>query len=117
MVIRLNNLRVHTVIGTYAWERATPRELRLNVTITPKQDAAARSDDLSDGVDYAAVGEQIVRRGKSSQFRLIEKFAAEALKIVLDHPQVRSAEVEVVKPAPLHNVDSVSVTVSGENPE
>ena len=33
------------------------------------------------------------------------------------HPLVRSAEVEVVKPSPLHNVDSVAVTVSGENPE
>jgi len=116
MVIRLKNLRVHTVIGTYEWERNAPRELRVNVSLAPADEAAARSDDLADGVDYSAIVDQITALGQAGRFLLIEKFAAEALKIVLAFPNVRSAEVEVVKPTPLHNVEAVSVTISGENP-
>ena len=114
MVIRINNLCVYTIIGTYDWERETPRELRLHIEITPKTDAAAVSDNLTDGVDYSAISEKIVSLGKASRFLLVEKFAAEALKIVLDHPLVRSAKVEVIKPTPIPAVDSVSITVTGE---
>jgi D-erythro-7,8-dihydroneopterin triphosphate epimerase len=108
---------VHTVIGTYEQERDAPRELRVNVSFVPRDETAAESDNLADGVDYAAVGEQVVALGKTNRFLLIEKFAGEVLKLVLAHPRVRSAEVEVVKPAALPYAESVSVTLSGENPE
>ncbi len=114
MMIRLKQLRVHTVIGTYEWERAEKRELRINVLFTPVHQAAADSDNLNDAVDYAALSDQIGEMASTSRFLLIEKFAAEVLRIVLSHPLVRWAEVEVAKPTPLHNLEEVSVILSGE---
>jgi dihydroneopterin aldolase len=115
MVIRIRNLRVHTVIGTYEWERSAPRELRVNVAITPADESAAQSDDLAEAVDYAALGEKIIALGETSRFALIEKFAAEVLQLTLAQPRVRTAEVEVVKPGALPDAQSVSVTISGKN--
>ncbi|MBN1943538.1 MAG: dihydroneopterin aldolase [Phycisphaerae bacterium] len=117
MVIHIRNLRVHTIIGTEEWERHAPRELRVNVSLTPMDEAAAKSDELSDAVDYAELSERIVAAGKAGRFRLIEAFAAEVLRLVLGHPRVRSAEVEVIKPAALPGAESVAVSLAGTRPK
>jgi dihydroneopterin aldolase len=49
-------------------------------------------------VDYAALADQITEMASASRFLLIEKFASEVLRIVLAHPLVRWAEVEVINP-------------------
>lgn len=117
VVIRIQNLRVHTLIGTHEWERRAPRELLVSVSITPASEAAAGSDDLAEAVDYADLCERIIALGRDSRFRLIERFAAEVLRLVLAHPNVRAAEVEVAKPAAVPAAASVSVTLSGSRPE
>ncbi|MBN1555934.1 MAG: dihydroneopterin aldolase [Phycisphaerae bacterium] len=117
MVIHIDNLRVHTVIGTFDWERHAPRELRVSVSITPKDSQAVRTDDLADGVDYAELAEKIIALGRASQFRLIEAFADAVLQLLLADPKVRLAEVEVTKPAAVPAAQSVRVTLRGVNPD
>lgn len=62
---------------------------------------AGRSDDLNDTVDYEALTEQVrsvIAEGESC--RLLEALAQRIADAALQRPQIASAKVKIVKPAP-----------------
>ena len=113
MIIRIKNLRLRTIIGIFDWERKHPQDVVINATLEFDGEKAAASDRIEDTVDYKDLNKKIVSLVENSQFFLIEKMAQEILNLILDHPRVKSARVEVDKPLALRFSDSVSVEVSG----
>ena len=53
--IFIHDLRLETRIGVYEWEQHLAQTLRLDVELGLPSDAAFRSDDLRDALDYSAV--------------------------------------------------------------
>ena len=109
MLIRIKNLRLRAIIGVNEWERRDKQDVVINVEIEFDGDRAARSDDLSETVDYKSITKQIIREVESSSFRLLERLAHHVLEIVMDHEEVLRARVEIDKPQALRFADSVSV--------
>lgn len=112
MRIKIKNLRLRTVIGVFDWERKTKQDVVINAAIDFDGAKAAASDDIEQTFDYKALTKKIISAVEASQFYLIEKLADTILQIIMDHPLVEQAEVEVDKPQALRFSDSVSVTCS-----
>lgn len=72
--ILIKNLRVETVIGVYAHEKSGPQALRLDLELHLDGGRAARSDALSDTVDYDEVCTRIRRFGREERHDLLERF-------------------------------------------
>jgi len=113
MEIRIENLRLRTIIGVKPRERLRRREVRVSLAIFIGARRAARTDSIDDTVDYAALADRIRREAEKSRFRLLEALAEHVLQVVLSWPKVRRAEVEVAKPGALGRCESVSVRACG----
>jgi len=114
MKIRIKGLRLRTVVGVFEWEQKAPQEVVVNVELEFDGEAAARSDDLADSVDYKRLKQRLLREVESRRYKLLEKLARHVLDIVLSNEKVLRATVEVDKPGALRFAESVSVVCSGE---
>ena len=62
--IRLSGLRLETVLGVREDERTAPRAVVADVRLFLDLGPAARSDDLADTVDYAALADRLRARAR-----------------------------------------------------
>ncbi|WP_141733087.1 dihydroneopterin aldolase [Oligoflexus tunisiensis] len=122
--IRLKDLVVPCTIGIYPEEKLRTQPLHLHVALYLDTSLAAKSGQLSQSVDYAALIKEIKFILTQGHFRLIES-AAEALAafILSRHPvdvvraPVEAVEVEIVKPEALRGLSIPSIRVFREQPE
>ncbi len=101
--ISLRGLRFLGRQGVTLEERMEPQPIEVDIEMWADLEAAARSDDLADTVDYSAVFALVASIVESESFRLIEALAARiADEVLRSQPAVVSVEVRVRKPqAPL----------------
>jgi dihydroneopterin aldolase len=86
--------------GYTAAERKGTRRFRVNLTLELSLVDAARSDKISDTIDYWKVSEAVVAIGTKSTFKLLEALAgAIATRIQELYPRV-AVEIELEKLAP-----------------
>ncbi len=86
--------------GYTAAERKGTRRFRVNLTLDLSLADAARSDKISDTIDYWKVSEAAVAIGTKSTFKLLEALAgAIAARIQELYPRV-GVEIELEKLAP-----------------
>lgn len=112
--IRIDGLRLVSTLGVHPEERAAPRELvahlRLGVDLAP----AARSDDLADAVDWAALCAKLRAVSARRADRLAETLAAALADAALEDPRVAWVRLRLEKPGALPGVGSLSVVVFRE---
>ncbi|WP_026877696.1 dihydroneopterin aldolase [Jiangella gansuensis] len=109
-------LRGLTATGRHGWfshERETGQLFRVDVSLGVDTRAAARSDDLTDTVDYGSLADRVVGLVEGEPVRLVETLAQRIADLCLEDPRVEDAEVTVHKPeAPITvPFDDVTVTI------
>lgn len=114
MIIKIENLRLRTIIGVYDWEKENRQDLIINVTIDFDGRKATESDSIDDTLDYKAINKKIISFVETNDFNLLERVAGGICDIVFEYPAVRWASVKVDKPGALRFADSVSVTEARE---
>ncbi len=114
MIIKIENLRLRTIIGIYDWEKENPQDLIINVTIDFDGRRACESDSIDDTLDYKAVNKKIISFVETNNFNLLERVAGGICDIIFEDPVVMWASVRVEKPGALRFADSVSVTETRE---
>lgn len=112
--IKIKNLALRAIIGFNEWERNKKQDLVLNVEMEFEAKKAVESDKIEDSLDYKEIKNEIIAGVEASSFHLLETLASHVLEIVMDHPQVLAATVEVDKPHSLRFAKSVSVVVSAQ---
>lgn len=117
MIIRIENLRLRTIIGIYDWEKKARQDLVINVEIRFDGASAGASDSIEDTVDYKAANKKIVAFVEKNDFNLLERVAAGIRDIVFEDPRALEVSVRVEKPGALRFADSVSVTETAKRPE
>lgn len=110
MIIKIENLRLRTVVGIYDWEKKTRQDVVINVEMEFDGSKAMETDNIEDTVDYKSITKKIIAMVEGTQFNLIERIAGEAMKIVMENEKVERASVRVDKPGALRFTDTVSVT-------
>ena len=109
--IFIHDLRVQTKIGVYAWEAQLPQTVRIDVDLGMPDDAAFRSDDFADALDYAAIVKRVQAFAADHPHRLLERFAQAIADIAIDEFRAPWVRVRVAKLAALPGVREIGVVI------
>ncbi|HEY1428572.1 MAG TPA: dihydroneopterin aldolase [Candidatus Tumulicola sp.] len=96
--IRLRGIRAYGKHGVFEYERERAAPFDIDLAVELELANAARSDDLADTLDYAALHARVVRIVRYESYALLERLAAEIADAVLSDPRVRAVDVTVAKP-------------------
>jgi dihydroneopterin aldolase len=113
-VLRINNLRVHAIVGVYEWEQERPVCLPVDVELVYDATAATSSDDVTCAVDYDALSNRIRAAVEPVKFQLVETLAQRILDIVMADERIESATVRVRKPNAVQTADMVEIEISAD---
>jgi dihydroneopterin aldolase len=109
--VRLENIRLYAFHGCLKEEAIIGSDYRVDLEVQADLEEAARTDQLSDTVDYVHL-HKIVREEMESRSHLLESVADRILnRIFKDHPSVQEAEVAISKVNPPLGGDVQQVTV------
>ena len=109
--IFVQELRVETRIGVYAWERHLSQPLVIDLELALPSARAFASDDFADTLDYAAVVKRVQAFAADHPHKLLERFAealADVLRAEFGSPWVR---LSVAKLAPVPGVKRLGVVI------
>ncbi len=96
--IRINSLRINTIIGCCPEERMRRQGITLDVEIGADFSRAAVTDNLDDTIDYSEIEARIHALVSGSEFRLVEGLAGAVGRLVLAYAPVQQVRVRVEKP-------------------
>lgn len=71
-LLRIKDLTVDCIIGVYPHERHEAQPLSIDVEVHVDVAKAAKSEDLADTVDYAALVDELTFLVQAARFRLVE---------------------------------------------
>jgi FolB domain-containing protein len=107
----IRDLKVRGILGIHDWERVTPRDIMINVTLFTDTQRAAESDDINDCVDYSKMAQKIRAHAESAARMTVEALANDIAEICLQARGVTKAIVRVDKPGAVPEAASVGVEV------
>lgn len=111
--ITLTGLRVRGNHGVFEHERVNGQDFLVDLTVWLDLDAAVRSDELADTINYGELAERTATIVGGEPCDLIETVAGRVAEDVMKDGRVHAVEVTIHKPAapiPLTFAD-VAVTV------
>lgn len=95
----IEDLKVDTIIGICDWEQTVEQTLHFDIAMDLAIGAAAKDDDLSKAVDYAAVSEQVAAFVADQQGKLLETLVDGLLSHIMAlHPALDRLQITVRKP-------------------
>lgn len=115
MIIKIKNLKLHTIIGVFEWEKTVDRQIIINAEITTNHTKALVSDDISDAIDYDLIIVKIKTIVANNKFELVEKLAQTVMDAILQDTRITKCKIEIDKVGVVENVDSFSITIEQEN--
>lgn len=113
-IIRINDLKVRTLIGAYSWEKVNKQELVINITLEYDASKACLSDKLKDALDYESLAARAVRIAETSRYALLEKLVGKLMSGIMSDRRVQAAHVRVDKSQALPQARCVSFELSAE---
>lgn len=108
MILKLNDISVDCVIGERADERTRTQTLLIDVELVIP-DTAAKTDDLADTVDYAALTAKIRATLVAAKCRMIERAAFLVADLCRAEPLVSHVKAAVTKVGAIPNLKSATV--------
>jgi dihydroneopterin aldolase len=111
--VELNGLRIMAHCGVTAEERAQAQPLLVDVEVHCDLRSAGVTDDLSETVDYGALGAQIAGLADKGPFSLLERFAEQIAQLSLQGPHAKAVDVRVrkLRPPMAQDVTSSGVAI------
>jgi FolB domain-containing protein len=107
----IKDLKVNGILGIHDWERTTPREILINITLYTDTRKAARTDNITDCVDYSTTAKKIRAHAESAARMTVEALANDLAELCLQDPKVRKVLVRVDKPGAMPEAVSVGVEI------
>jgi FolB domain-containing protein len=110
----IKDLRVTGIIGIYDFERITPQEMVINLTLFTDIRKAAETDDIADCVDYEKVANRVKTHAETSKRLTVEALAEDLARLCLETPGVRRVSVRVEKTQAIAFTGSVGIEIERE---
>jgi FolB domain-containing protein len=112
----IQDLKVRGILGIHDWERVTPRDIFINITIYTDTRRAARTDDIADCVSYSDVAKKVRAHAESAARMTVEALANDLAELCLQELKVQKVIVRVDKPGAVAEAASVGVEVERARP-
>lgn len=110
--IRVKDLRLRTFIGIKEEEIINKQDVLINLTMLYPAADAVRDNDIEHALNYRTITKAVIQHVEDNRFALLERLTQEILDLIMQHQEVRYAEVEVDKPHALRFAESVSITLA-----
>lgn len=107
----IQNLRAMGILGIHDWERVTPREILINAELHTDTKPAARTDDISDCVNYSEMAKKLRTHAEGAARMTVEALANDLAALCLENPLVTRVILRVDKPGAVPEAQSVAVEV------
>jgi FolB domain-containing protein len=114
--IIIKDLRVTAIIGIYDFERVTPQEMLINVSLMTDIHKAASTDDIADCVDYEKIANTLKNHAQTSKRLTVEALAEDLAQICLKTTGVQRVIMRVEKTQAIEFTAAVGVEIERENP-
>ena len=114
--VEIDDLRVSCIVGVHPWERRSPQEVRITLSMAADLAPAASSGRLADTIDYADLAAAAEAEAQRGRYRLLETLAEALAGLCLQRAGVREARVRVRKPAAIRAARSAVVEVVRRRP-
>jgi len=101
----IEGIQAPCALGVTAAERALRRPVRIDLELGVDLEAAGRSDDLGDTIDYAAVHARVLAVVEGREHALVEALARRVIDALFaEFDGIGWVAVEIRKPNPLPGV-------------
>jgi len=107
----IKDLKIRAILGVRDWERTTPQDILVNVTLFTLPRPVGAPDDMSACVDYSALAKEIRALVEGARRFTVEALAEDIAGVCLSRLQVRKAIVRVEKPGAVTDAGSVGVEI------
>ncbi|MBE9527313.1 MAG: dihydroneopterin aldolase [Proteobacteria bacterium] len=107
----INQLQLETIIGIHDWEREKAQVIILDIEITCNTKSAVLSDNIDDCIDYFAVCERLKLLADEHCYQLVESFAEEVSRIILEEFSAPSVIVKLSKPDAVKEAAGVGIII------
>jgi len=97
-IVYIRELEVETVIGVFDWERECKQTVSIDLDLGCDIRAAARSDQLTDALDYKAISHRVAAVVAVAEFQLVETLAESIARIILAEFPVTWLRLRLGKP-------------------
>lgn len=116
--IIIRDLMVRGIVGIKPEERKNRQDILVNVILWADTRPAAATDAIDDAVNYRTVAKAIIHHIENSAPQLVEKLAADLVKLCFDAaPRAQMVELTVEKPGAVRFASSVGVTIQRRREE
>ena len=110
-IVYIKELEIEASIGIDDWEREQKQTISLDLDMGCDIQAAAKSEDISNTLDYKAVAKRLIDFVEGSEFFLVETLAEEIASIVLKEFSVPWLRLRVGKPGAVTGSKDVGVII------
>ena len=111
-VIIIDGLRVDAIIGIDDWERVITQAIIIDMALFTDVTDVAQTQDLSQGINYKAVCEQVSKWVQDKKFELLETLVEYVSKQLLDNWPISKVSIRAVKPNAITLADAVGVQIT-----
>lgn len=111
-VIIIDGLRVDAIIGIDDWERVMTQAIIIDMALFTDVTDVAQTQDLSQGVNYKAVCEQVSKWVQDKKFELLETLVEYVSKQLLDNWPISKVSIRAVKPNAITLADAVGMQIT-----
>lgn len=109
--IFINQLQLETVIGIHDWEREQKQAIILDIEIACSIAQAVKSDQIKDCIDYFSVCERLKKLADQHHYQLVESFAEEASRIILQEFSAPWVKIKLSKPDAVNEAKGVGIII------
>ncbi len=116
-IVYLNELKIETIIGIFAWERQVKQTVVLDLEMATDIRRAASSDSIEDTLDYKAVAKRVIELVEQGDYQLVETLAEKITEVVLNEFPVPWLRLKLNKRGAVRGARDVGVLIErGERP-
>lgn len=108
----IRGLVLETIIGCFDFEKVAAQNISLDIEMAWDIQAAAKSDALSDTLDYGAVCERVGELVKHTNCELLETLVERIAVVIMDEFGVKGIRIRLAKPDIIDNTIDVGVRIS-----
>ena len=113
--VLIRELKVEAILGILPQERVTPQPVLINITVFTDTRRAARSKDIVDAVNYAALADAATKLTIDGEYLLIETLVEDLAALSLSLAHVEGVSVRVEKPQAVPAAGAVGVEIYRTN--
>ena len=113
--VLIRELKVEAILGILPQERVTPQPVLIYITVFTDTRRAARSKDIVDAVNYAALADAATKLTIDGKYLLIETLVEDLAALSLSLAHVESVSVRVEKPQAVPAAGAVGVEIYRTN--